>query len=361
MGALDKRQKRYFEDPKRFADTWNALMFKGLGLIDWKELREGNPVLTHADEGGTLERISDVVMKRTADGNLLAVLVLGNQKKVDYSIPVKVLLEEALAYDKQVREIKRYNESLERGLRKFGTKGEFLYRFKKKDRLRPVSTLILYWDDEPWDGARSLKEMIDFRGLEEMRDLVPEFRIHLIEMSKVTHTEYFQTDMRSMVEYFKRRNDWKSFREYSEACEEQYELDEEGLLVMGELVNTGKFKYLMEERTRKRESQREKEADETKETTNIKVGEENGKQENGKGKGIVCKALDDLIEQGVERGIEQGMERGIKQGMERGMRQGKMLDLQNLMETLQLTLEQAMNALKIPQEERETLIKMMDN
>lgn len=344
MGALDKRQKRYFEDPKRFADTWNALVFKGFEFLHWAELREGNPVLTHADEGGTLERISDIVMKKTADGNLLAVLVLENQKKADYSIPVKILLEEALAYDRQVREIKRYNESLEKGLKKFGSEGEFLYRFKKKDRLRPVTTLILYWNDEPWDGANSLRELIDFSGVEEMRDLVPEFRIHLIEMSKVTHTEYFQTDMRSMVEYFKRRNDWKSFREYSEACEEQYELDEEGLLVMGELVNTGKFKYLMEERTRKRESQREKEADETKETTNIKVGEENGKQENGKGKGIVCKALDDLIEQGVERGI----------------RQGKLLDLQNLMETLQLTLEQAMNALKIPQEERETLIKMMN-
>ena len=66
---------------------------------------------------------------------------------------------------------------------------------------------------------------------------------------------------------------------------------------------------------------------------------------NGKEKGIVCKAIDDLIEQGVERGI----------------RQGKMLDLQSIMETLHLTMEQAMNALKIPQEERETLIKMMEN
>lgn len=345
MGALDKRQKRYFEDPKRFADTWNALMFNGFEFINATELSEGNPVLTHADELQTLERISDIVMKRTADGNLLAVLVLGNQRKVDYSIPVKVFLEEALAYDKQVREIKRYNANLERCLKKFGTKGEFLYQFKKKDRLRPVSTLILYWDDEPWDGARSLKEMIDFQGLGEMRNLVPDFRIHLVEMSKVSHTEYFRTDMRSMVEYFRRKNDWKSFREYSETCEEQYELDEEGLLVMGELVNTGKFRYLMEERARKRESQREKETDKTKETTKIKAGEENGKQENGKEKGIVCKALDDLIEQGVERGMEQG----------------KLLALNNLMESLQMTLEQAMNALKIPQEERETLIKMMDN
>lgn len=63
MGALDKRQKRYFEDPKRFADTWNALAFNGFEFIHWAELSEGNPVLTHVDTVQTLERISDVVMK----------------------------------------------------------------------------------------------------------------------------------------------------------------------------------------------------------------------------------------------------------------------------------------------------------
>ena len=356
MGVLDKRQKRYFEDPKRFADTWNALVFNGFEFIHWAELCEGNPVMTHADEAQTLERTSDIMMKRTTGGNLLAMLVLENQKRADYSIPVRVLLEEVLAYDKQVREIKRYNEALEKTLGKYGTEGELLYRFKKKDRLRPISTLILFWDDKPWDGPRSLKELIDFSGVEEMRELVPEFRIHLVEMSKVEHTEYFQTDMRSMVEYFKRRNDWKGFREYSETCEEQYELNEEGLLVMGELVNTSKFKYLMEEQARKREIQRANETG---------GGNANNKQGKRKEKGIVCKALDDLIEQGVEqgieRGIEQGIERGIEQGIEQGIERGKVFALKNLMETLQLTLEQAMNALKIPQEERGKLLKMMDS
>ena len=114
MGVLDKRQKRYFEDPKRFADTWNALVFNGFEFIHWAELCEGNPVMTHADEAKTLERTSDIMMKRTTGGNLLAMLVLENQKRADYSIPVRVLLEEVLAYDKQVREIKRYNEALEK-------------------------------------------------------------------------------------------------------------------------------------------------------------------------------------------------------------------------------------------------------
>ena len=39
--------------------------------------------------------------------------------------------------------------------------------------------------------------------------------------------------------------------------------------------------------------------------------------------------------------------------------EGKVTDLKNLMETLQLTLDQAMNALKIPMEEREMFEKMI--
>ena len=52
--------------------------------------------------------------------------------------------------------------------------------------------------------------------------------------------------------------------------------------------------------------------------------------------------------------------RGIQKGIQKGILKGKVIDIKNLMETLQLTLDQAMNALKIPQEERETLKEMID-
>lgn len=57
----------------------------------------------------------------------------------------------------------------------------------------------------------------------------------------------------------------------------------------------------------------------------------------------MCKAIDDLIEQGRNQGIIQG----------------ELLALKNIMESMQLTLEQAMNALKIPMKEREELEKTL--
>lgn len=54
------------------------------------------------------------------------------------------------------------------------------------------------------------------------------------------------------------------------------------------------------------------------------------------------------LSKGVEeKGIAIGMERGLKAGMEAG----KLQDIKNLMDTLKLTAEQAMAALKVPENE----------
>ena len=46
---------------------------------------------------------------------------------------------------------------------------------------------------------------------------------------------------------------------------------------------------------------------------------------------------------------------------ERGIAKGTLRSIRNLMETLQLTAEQAIDALKIPEEEREKYMKMLEN
>ena len=33
MGELDKKQKVYFEDPKKFANVWNALVYEGEQVV----------------------------------------------------------------------------------------------------------------------------------------------------------------------------------------------------------------------------------------------------------------------------------------------------------------------------------------
>ena len=71
---------------------------------------------------------------------------------------------------------------------------------------------------------------------------------------------------------------------------------------------------------------------------------------------------------GMERGMKQGMERGMKQGMEQGMERGiecgmetAILDsIRNLMETLKLTADQAMAALKVPEAKQREYARKLD-
>lgn len=112
MGELDKKQKVYFEDPRKFADVWNALVYEGEQVVSWEGLRECSPVLVHAEGEVTEERTPDVCMKETADGEMLAILILENQKEVDYGMAARVFLEEAMAYERQARGIRRRNREL---------------------------------------------------------------------------------------------------------------------------------------------------------------------------------------------------------------------------------------------------------
>lgn len=49
-------------------------------------------------------------MKQSCDGRRFAVLALENQEKIDYGMPARILLQEALEYDRQIKEIRRENE-----------------------------------------------------------------------------------------------------------------------------------------------------------------------------------------------------------------------------------------------------------
>jgi len=269
LGALDKKHKKYFKDPRRFADAWNGLVFGGLEVIRWQELSECDSVLTYAQGKGS-ERIADAIMKKTGDGKILAIMILENQKEKDYGIPVKVNLEEALAYDAQASEIKRRNSEVIKALKEPISAGELLYLFRKTDRLRPVVTLVLYWNDEEWDGANSLDELIDFRGAEELRPLVTRHPVRVIDVARLEDTSCLKTDLRSVIEYFKRRNDKEAFREYYENCESNCKLGGEGLEVVSELVKSRELINLI------KKAKREGEEDE------------------------MCKAITELIEEGKQ-------------------------------------------------------------
>ena len=67
---------------------------------------------------------------------------------------------------------------------------------------------------------------------------------------------------------------------------------------------------------------------------------------------------EDGYEDGYNEGVGAGIQQGIQQGEIFGERKTKLLVVKNLMETMTLTVEQALDALKINEKkEREAIIK----
>ena len=66
----------------------------------------------------------------------------------------------------------------------------------------------------------------------------------------------------------------------------------------------------------------------------------------------VCNLSKGIEEKGIAIGMERGLKAGMEAGMEQGMEAGMLQAIKNLMDTLKLTAEQAMEALKVPKEEK---------
>lgn len=82
------------------------------------------------------------------------------------------------AYEKQAARIRKEVRKFRKGL----SVGEYLYGFRKSDRLLPAVTFILYSGSKKWEGPRTLHEMLDFSDIpKELKGMVEDYKINLVE------------------------------------------------------------------------------------------------------------------------------------------------------------------------------------
>ncbi len=173
--------KNYRRDNEQFADFFNAVLFGGEQVISPDELEdvdtEESSVLNHKDYVESIQAVRDniKICKRSLTyGVELVMLGIENQEHVHYAMPMRVMTYDCGAYKKQYdSNAKKYQTS--DGL----DKNEYLSRMKKTDKFIPVITVVVYYGDEPWDGATTLHEMLDIP--EKMKPFVNDYKILLVE------------------------------------------------------------------------------------------------------------------------------------------------------------------------------------
>lgn len=246
MGKRDLSLKSYLSDPVRYADVYNGSVFGGVQVLDATQLEEAATVAAKAGEGVLRETTCDIAMRQKAGGGMFALWILENQETVDYGMSARILLREALEYDRQVKELKRKNEAEHREGNRKPAAGEYLYKIRESDRIRPVSTLVIYWGNKPWNGPRSLHEFLDFSGYdenvaEELKKLIPEYPLHILDLNAENDYSRFQTSLRTVFELYARRTDKGQFLDYVKNHEECRHLDVESYEIIGKLINSGKL------------------------------------------------------------------------------------------------------------------------
>ncbi len=275
MGKKDIGLKTYLRDTARYADLWNGGVFQGRQIVKAEELREASPVHVRSEHDEAMERQGDLVMKQYCNGQRFVVLALENQEKTDYAMPVRVMIQEALEYDRQLREIRRENERRYKAYQEgndstacrefYQDEGEFLYKVRSADWLLPVVTLVVYWGEQPWKGPKSLHEMICFDDMntemeQALKKLLPEYPLHFLDVSSFCHFEYFRTELGPLLEIFQKRNSRESVRRYFEAGDWHRQMDDESWSLLEQLTGSKSLEKQFRQRSeRKREEKGEEE------------------------------------------------------------------------------------------------------
>ena len=176
--------KNYWRNNEQFADFFNAVLFDGKQIIKADELEdidtEESSVLEHkryAESIGASRDNVKIRKKSTAYNVELVILGMEGQERIHYAMPMRVMGYDYGTYKKQYEDnAAKYKNS--KGM----SRDEYMSRMKKTDKFIPVITIVVYYGEDPWDGALSLHEMLNIP--KEMQPFVNDYKMHLIEARK---------------------------------------------------------------------------------------------------------------------------------------------------------------------------------
>lgn len=344
MGVRDKLEKQYLCNNDRFADAFNYYVYKGRQVVDPKKLKEIDSTEIVVPYGKIVEekrgkrglgqakaptqrfrdeiKVWEVLHAMADDKKVYVILGAEAQDKVHYAAPVKDGLYDFMNYAKQVTESaasykKKDNEPTESDAAEAEegnksddrikvTSEEFLSGFHKGDYLMPVVTLMIYFGSDEWDGPMTIHEMFeaDIREDVELMSVVPDYKLNLLTPNEIPDEDFdkFKSEFGAVMFFLKKQNvgsmeDW--IAEFNERF---------GIVghQTAELVNT---------------------------LSNSKLAIEEVEDERGVD---MCKAF----------------ERSMKKTEEKKEQETKAVDINKMVKNLKITVEQAMDALEIPQSDR---------
>ena len=220
-------------------------------------------------------------------GACLRILAVENQNLTDYTMPFRCMQYDTMEYGRQVEQLRHKNEKSQ----DYANEEERLCRFKKSDKLTPVYTLCFYHGEKPWDGPKSLRDMMECGAdSDEMGEYFADYPLRLYCLNEETDFTVFHTELRQLFQILQYRKNRAGLKQILKDDPEYQRMDADTLEVVSVTLNApGIWK------------EREK---------YMNIDSDVGREEYN-----MCQALQEWAEE--ERGI--GMELGIQQGIQQGI------------------------------------------
>lgn len=321
MGKSDTTAKNWFRNKERFADLFNGTLFRGEQLIKPEDLEiidgEADTFLEDQNKKTkSVQRYRDIVMRWKNDVKFV-ILACENQDKIHYAMPLRNMLYDAMSYQEQMKRLWETQGSK-------GTVGEeFLSRFRKEDSLAPIVTLVFYYGEKDWDGSLELYDMINKdipKPLwEKIKDYIPNYHINLVDPKNIEDFEKFQTDLQPIFGMLQYRNNKEAMVRYVEEHKDFFgSVDIDTYYAIREFIHSDGI-------------------------LNDVINESKEESVN------MCKALQDLFDEGVEQGRREAEQRCVEVEQRRKEEEEK----RKVVEEINARLEEENRRLKKLLEERE--------
>ena len=219
----DTITKDFLSDTTVFADVFNYYIYNGQQTILPQQLTERDTteiVIPYGIDGAAvpIQKFRDVQNLCTikTDG-ILDYILLGAeaQSDIQYAMPVKNNLYDAIDYAAQVEQVTKShrramkeakkpkqsnnpNKSNEPIIRP--NSGEFLSGFWKSDRLIPSLTVTIYFGVDEWDAPLSLFDMMEIKD-PRILSCLDNYHVHLIAPAHMAYEDIlkFQSNLREVL------------------------------------------------------------------------------------------------------------------------------------------------------------------
>ena len=309
MGEKDSAEKLLENCKDVYADIINGFLYQGKAEVCQEELIDSVRRSQYKADSNVLHEQERDGLKYWERNNVrFAVFGIENQTQIDKYMPMRIIGYDGAEYRNMLKDRSK----------------------KKKACIMPVPviTLVLYFGKDHWDKRKTLKELMELP--KELESYFNDYRINVFEVAWLTDDEIarFTSDFRIIADFFvqNRKN-------------EEIRLGKEKIEHVDEVL---KFLEVM-----------------SKDDRFGKISEEIRKT--GRRPEYMCEMLDMIEKRGERRGEKRGERRGEKRGEKLGKRNGILLSIRNLMDSLGVTVERAMELLKIPQDEYEVYKSLYNN